>query len=47
MLNELDQNICISTDPGHKTFVYVNIFHCIYVIFFAMHEKFVLIIIIV
>ena len=49
--NELDRNICIYTDPRHKDFVYVNIFHSIYmlcilekylyVMFFSMHEKFV------
>ena len=52
LLNELDRNISIYTDPRHKDFVYVNFFHCImlcilekylYVILFC---KFVLIIII-
>ena len=51
--NELDRNIYIYTDPRHKDFLYVHLFHCIYmlcilekylyVIFFAVHEKFVLI----
>ena len=57
LLNELDRNICIYADSRHKDFVYINFFHCIYmlcilekylnVIFFPMHEKFVLIIIFV
>ena len=45
LLNRLDRNSCISTDPRHKDFVYVNFFYCIcyvslktiYVIFFAMY----------
>ena len=59
LLNELGRNVCIYTDPRHKDFVmlttfiaYIYIYICIlekylYVIFFAIHEKFVLIIIIV
>ena len=52
LLNGLGRNICIYIDPIHKDFVYVNFFHCIYmlcilekylyVIFFSMHDKFVL-----
>ena len=55
LLNELDRNICIYTDPRHKDFVYVNVFHCIamyprkiyFAIFFAIYGKFVEIIIFV
>ena len=32
LLNELDRNICIYTDPRLKDFVYINLFHCIFML---------------
>ena len=45
LLNGLDRNSCIATDPRRKDYVYINFFYCtcyvslktIYVIFFAMY----------